>query len=66
MYKHVISVHHPTLSFLGLCSLVCPFPQFNHQAAFVKSALDGSMKLPSTEEMLADEAEDLEFRWGFR
>ena len=65
LYKHVISVHHPTLSFLGLCTMACPFPQFHLQAAFVKSSLDGSLKLPSAEEMLADEAADLEYRWVF-
>ena len=65
LYKHVISAHHPTLSFLGLCSLVCPFPQFDQQAAFVRKSLDGSLLLPTVEEMLKEEDDDIKYRCVF-
>jgi len=62
LYKHVVSINHPTLSFLGLCSLVCPFPQFDLQATFVSKILKGTFQLPTTEEMLKDEAKELDYR----
>lgn len=62
LYKHVVSIHHPTLSFLGLCSLVCPFPQFDIQATFVSRILGGTLTLPTGDEMLQDEARELKFR----
>ena len=62
LHKHLISIHHPTLSFLGICSVICPFPQFHQQAALVRRFLDGSYKLPSVEVMLKEEADDLQFR----
>jgi len=62
LYKHVLSIHHPTLAFLGLCTLVCPFPQFHQQAAFVKKCFDGTFELPSKDDMLIDEVVDLRLR----
>ena len=62
LYKHVVSIRHPTLSFLGLCSLVCPFPQFDLQATFVSRILGGTLALPTAEEMLKDEIDELKYR----
>jgi hypothetical protein len=37
-----------------MCKIICPFPQFDNQVKFVLSSLDGTQKLPSTEEMEDD------------
>lgn len=54
LYKHIIHACFPSLSFIGICKTICPFPQFENQVKFVLSILDGSQKLPSTQEMLDD------------
>ena len=60
IHKHVVHIEHPSLSFIGLCYLICPFPNFHYQAAFAAGVLDGTVKLPSKEEMLKSEQEDLQ------
>lgn len=55
LYKHIFAVKNPTLSFIGLCFHVCPFPLFSLQAQFVTAVLSGVKTLPFEEEMLADE-----------
>jgi len=59
VHKHVVHIDHPSLSFIGLCYLICPFPNFHYQAAFAAGVLDGSVKLPPKQEMLRMEGEDL-------
>lgn len=54
LYKHIIHSKFHTLSFIGMCKIICPFPQFDNQVKFVLSSLDGTQKLPSTEEMEHD------------
>ena len=31
LYKHVLHIQYPNLSFIGLCVHICPFPQFHCQ-----------------------------------
>lgn len=55
LYKHLFSSKYPTLSFVGLCLKICPFPVFSFQAQCVAAVLSGKAKLPSEEEMNAEE-----------
>lgn len=58
LYKHIIHTKFHTLSFIGMCKIICPFPQFDNQVRFVLSTLDGTQKLPSTAEMEEDTEND--------
>ena len=58
LYKHIIHTKYPTMSFIGMCKIICPFPQFDTQVRFVMSTLDGSQVLPSTGEMDLDTTDD--------
>ena len=62
LYKHIIHTKFPTLSFIGICKTICPFPQFDQQVQLVLTTLDGSLQLPSEEEMNHDIQEDFERR----
>ncbi|XP_013410775.1 flavin-containing monooxygenase FMO GS-OX4-like [Lingula anatina] len=64
LYKHIIHTECPRLSFIGICKQICPFPQFHNQVKFVLKTLDGSLKLPTKEEMDADIKQDFEWRLG--
>lgn len=54
LYKHIVHTQHPTMSFIGMCKIICPFPQFDTQVRFVLSILDGTQTLPSMNEMNKD------------
>ncbi|WAR13436.1 GSXL3-like protein [Mya arenaria] len=62
LYKHIIHTRYPTLSFIGICKTICPFPQFENQVRFVLSMLDGSMPLPNQTEMERDTEKDFQAR----
>ncbi|XP_002735404.1 uncharacterized protein LOC100377826 [Saccoglossus kowalevskii] len=62
LYKHAIHTQFPYLSFIGICSVICPFPQFDCQALFIMSILDGSQQLPSRHEMEKDIEKDYNWR----
>ncbi|XP_065353054.1 senecionine N-oxygenase [Cloeon dipterum] len=54
LYKHLIHINKPTMCFIGLPFYVCAFSMFDLQCRFYLKVLDGSLKLPSAKEMLAD------------
>ena len=60
LYKHIIHTKFPSLSFIGICKVICPFPQFDQQVKFVLSTLDGTLELPSQQEMELDIQEDFQ------
>ena len=60
LYKHIFNIKYPTLSFIGLALRICPFPQFSLQAQYIAAVLNGQKKLPSEEEMIADEENDFQ------
>jgi len=62
LYKHIVHTQFPTLSFIGITKIICPFQQFNVQLKFALSVLDGSMALPSRAEMDADTERDYQQR----
>ena len=52
LYKHVFPPKlAPSLSFVGIPWKVVPFPQFQLQARWIGSCLNGTSQLPSPEEM---------------
>ncbi|XP_006005513.1 senecionine N-oxygenase-like [Latimeria chalumnae] len=60
LYQHIVHTRFPTLAFIGMCRTVCPFPHFNCQVLFFLSVLDGTFRLPSTEEMDTATREELQ------
>ena len=62
LYKHIFSTKFPSLSFIGLCLRICPFPNFAIQAQCIASVLSGRTMLPKEEEMVRDEEFDYQER----
>nr|KAG5712163.1 hypothetical protein BaRGS_014513 [Batillaria attramentaria] len=62
LYKHLIHTEFPSMSFIGICKTICPFPQFHVQVLLALGVLDGTVQLPSKEEMDADTEADLQKR----
>ena len=62
LYKHIINIHHPTMSFIGVPSIVIPFPLFFTQVQFVLSYLENRLELPSKVEMVEDMRRDFKMR----
>ena len=52
LYEHLfVPENRSSLSFVGLCWKVVPFPQFELQAKWIAKLLSGELKLPPTKEM---------------
>ncbi|TDH05397.1 hypothetical protein EPR50_G00142510 [Perca flavescens] len=51
LYRFLTPPAFPSLFFIGICKMVCPFPNFNVQVQFCMAVLDGSVTLPSRGEM---------------
>lgn len=51
LYKHLFSIHDPTLTYIGLPFSIVPFPMFYLQARWIESVYSGSSPLPSTSSM---------------
>ncbi|KAH3772799.1 dimethylaniline monooxygenase [N-oxide-forming] 1-like [Dreissena polymorpha] len=62
LYKHIIHSRLQTLSFIGICKIICPFPLFDNQVRFVLATLDGSCPLPPAADMEADIERDFRQR----
>jgi len=62
LYKQMFNVNHPSMAFIGVPSIVCPFHLFSIQARWVMKVLEGTAILPSKEEMLKDCDEELRSR----
>jgi len=62
LYKQMFNVNHPSMAFIGVPSIVCPFQMFSIQARWVMKVLEGKAILPSKEEMLKDCDEELRSR----
>ena len=60
LYKHIFNTKYPTLSFIGLCLKVCPFPLFSLQAQYIAAVLSGKTKLPSEKDMNDEEEKDFQ------
>ena len=62
LYKHIFNIQYPSMSFIGICVKLCPFPNYALQAKLVWSVLTGRTTLPSKEEMLQDEQKECQKR----
>ncbi|XP_060941474.1 uncharacterized protein LOC133019125 [Limanda limanda] len=51
LYRYLMPPAFPSLFFIGICKIICPFPHFNCQVQFALAVLDGSAPLPSRAEM---------------
>lgn len=51
LYRHMMPPAFPSLFFIGLCKLICPFPNFHCQVQFALAVLQGSAALPSRADM---------------
>ncbi|XP_059478789.1 senecionine N-oxygenase [Neocloeon triangulifer] len=54
LYKHLVHINKPSMCFVGLPFYVCAFSMFDLQSRFFIKVLDGSLTLPSSEDMLAE------------
>lgn len=55
LYRFLLPPAFPSLFFIGLCKIICPFPHFDCQVRFALAVLDGSVTLPPRAQM-EDEA----------
>lgn len=51
LYRYMMPPAFPSLFFIGICKIICPFPNFDCQVRFALAVLDGSVSLPSQEQM---------------
>ncbi|KAK8725296.1 hypothetical protein OTU49_010801 [Cherax quadricarinatus] len=51
LYKHIINTKYPSMAFIGIPFLVCPFPLFDFQVQFFLKTVSGAVALPSKREM---------------
>ncbi|XP_061596408.1 uncharacterized protein LOC133459976 isoform X1 [Cololabis saira] len=51
LYRFMLPPAFPSLFFIGICKIICPFPNFNCQVLFALAVLDGSVSLPPQEQM---------------
>lgn len=62
LWKHLIHARYPSMSVIGVPKGINPFPFFDGQVRFALGCLTGSVKVPSTEQMLGDIERDFEWR----
>ncbi|KAI1902796.1 hypothetical protein AGOR_G00019750 [Albula goreensis] len=51
LYKQLLPPAWPSLFIIGICKIICPFPHFHTQVQFALAVLEGSVLLPSCDEM---------------
>uniref|UniRef100_H3CQG1 Flavin-containing monooxygenase n=1 Tax=Tetraodon nigroviridis TaxID=99883 RepID=H3CQG1_TETNG len=51
LYLFMMPPAFPSLFFIGICKIICPFPHFNCQVQFALAALGGGVTLPSRSQM---------------
>lgn len=64
LYMQCLSIHRPTLGFIGLPDLIVPNPTFDLQARFCLTFMTGRKKLPSKIEMMKDYEQGMEEQRG--
>lgn len=62
LYKHLVSVEHPSMCFVGIPLQICPFPQFDLQIRYFVKLITGQVKLPTKAEMYADSEQEMEWK----
>ncbi|XP_030603064.1 flavin-containing monooxygenase FMO GS-OX-like 3 isoform X2 [Archocentrus centrarchus] len=51
LYRFMVPPAFPSLFFIGICKIICPFPNFNCQVQFALAVLAGSVTLPTRAQM---------------
>lgn len=51
LYRVMMPPAFPSLFFIGICRIICPFPNFHCQVQFALAVMDGSVTLPSRAQM---------------
>ncbi|XP_072231357.1 uncharacterized protein [Leuresthes tenuis] len=51
LYRFLCPPAFPSLFFIGICKIICPFPNFDCQVQFALAVLDGSVTLPTRAQM---------------
>ncbi|XP_036380810.1 flavin-containing monooxygenase FMO GS-OX-like 4 [Megalops cyprinoides] len=64
LYKFLLPPAFPSLFIVGVCKVICPFPHFHCQVQFALAVLDGSLALPSREEMEEEAKREMERKTG--
>ncbi|XP_071543296.1 uncharacterized protein [Panulirus ornatus] len=62
LYKHLINAVHPSMAFIGIPFMICPFPLFDFQVQYFMAMMTGKLTLPSSMEMEADTMSELHHR----
>ena len=62
LYKQIFNIQYPSMAFIGLPTLVCPFKMFSMQAKWIVNVLSGEATLPSFEKMFEDYSKDCEIK----
>ena len=62
LYKQIFNSYHPSMAFIGLACVVCPFQLFSLQARWIVNFLLGEVTLPSSDEMLQDYHNEIDSR----
>ena len=62
LYKHMFHTHYPSLVFVGVPAIVCPFPLISLQSRAAAAVLSGKSSLPSRRVMEDDIEEDFQSR----
>lgn len=52
LYKHLVNIQHPSMCFIGVPYYVCAFSMFDLQVRYYVRSMNGTFKLPSSEEMM--------------
>jgi hypothetical protein len=64
LFKHCLSINHPTMGFIGLPFYVCATQMFDLQVRFCLTFITGRKPMPSKEEMQEDTDREMAERWG--
>lgn len=51
LYRQLLPPSFPSIFFIGICQQICPFPHFHCQVQYCLSVLEGTVVLPSVEDM---------------
>ena len=63
LYKHCLSINHPTLAIIGLPVFALGMPMYDLQIRFCLTFMTQRKSLPTREEMLSDTEIEMEERW---
>ncbi|MBN3304738.1 GSXL3 monooxygenase, partial [Amia calva] len=58
LYKYLLPPAFPSLFFIGMCRVICPFPHFHCQVQFALAVLEGTVTLLSRAQMEEEVAQE--------